>query len=275
MSFVRILVDSFILLKKCPRFFIPKILVAFFFLPIIILLPTYIVHFNIFSPEALAERGNLELVGIMFQLLFLIIFTMVVYFIDSFLVNPMHPMLVSQYYKKRKINFRKAFIAVVRRFGTIFASLFIFSILLFASMLPFMFVMAAALLLHSDFLLYVSIIVAVISIFIMLILFYLIYPISSLERVNFVKAITETINTSLKHKKNVTEAVIVSLFISTLSYLLAFEMVLTSPEQTLLLLFFFSLLIATRFLIAIFTTYQCVLNAVFYLGLEKGVFLGK
>ena len=275
MSFVRILVDSFVLLKRCPRFFIPKILVAFFFLPIIILLPTYIVHFNIFSPESLVERGNLELLGIMFQLLFLVIFTTMVYFIDSFLVNPMYPLLVSQYYKKREINFQKAFISVIRRFGTIFASLFIFSILLFASMLPFRFVMAAALLLHSDFLLYVSAFVAVISIFIMLILFYLIYPISSLEKVNFVKAISETIHASFKHKKNITEVVLVSLLISGLSYLLAFEMVLTSSEQMLLLLFFFSLLIVTRFFIAVFTTYQCILNAVLYLGLEKGVFLGK
>jgi len=275
MSLVRVLIDSFVLVRKCPRFFIPKILIAFLFFPIIVLLPMYVVHLNVLSPELLAERDALELMGIMFQLIFLLIFTLVVYFVDSFIVNPMYPVLVKQYYKKGGIDFPKAFLAVAKRFGTIFGSLIIFSIILFASMLPFMFLMATALLMRSDFLLYISIIVAFISIFVMLILFYLIYPISSLEQVNFVKVLKDTIKTSLKHKKSVTEAVIISLVISGLSYLLAFQMVLASPDQILFLLLIFSLLITARILIAVFITYQYVFNAVFYLGLEKGVFLGK
>ncbi len=276
MSFLRMLIDSFILLRKCPNLFIPKILVAFFFFPIIILLPMYLIHFNVLSPEALAEMETLELIGMLLQLVFLLIFTLVVYFIDSFVVNPMYPMLVQQYYKERKVNFRHGFTAVVKRFGTIFASLIIFSILLFASMLPFMFIMLTALLLHSDFLLYVSIVVAIITIFIMFILFYLIYPISTLEEINFAKTIKETIHTSLKNKANITKAVVISLLITGASYFLAFEIVLTNvPGQIILTITLFALLVASRFLVAVFVTYQYVLNAVVYLGLKKGIFLGK
>jgi hypothetical protein len=45
-----------------------------------------------------------------------------------------------------------------------------------------------------------------------------------------------------------------------------------SPEQLPYTILLFVLLIAARFLIAIFVTYQYVLNAAFYLGFEKGVF---
>ena len=59
MSIVRILSDSFALLKMHPKLIIPKILVAFFFLPIIILFPMYIIHFNVFSPELLSPSCSL------------------------------------------------------------------------------------------------------------------------------------------------------------------------------------------------------------------------
>ena len=273
MSIVRILSDSFALLKMHPKLIIPKILVAFFFLPIIILLPIYLINFNVFSPELLSQRGSLELAGLLFQIVALLLFTLLVYFIDAFMINPMYPVLVKQCCKGEGINFRKAFVSVIERFGTIFAALVIFSVLLFASMLPFMFVLMAALLLKDDFLVNVSIVIAAISIIIMLVLFYLLYPVSSLEKGNFAKTIKWTVKTSLKHKKGVTEAVLFSLFISGLNYLFAFEMVLSNgPNQSAYTILLFILLIAARFLTAIFAAYQYVLNAVFYLGFEKGVF---
>lgn len=273
MSIVRILSDSFVLLKMHPKLIVPKILVAFFFLPIIILLPIYFINFNVFSPELLSQRNTLELVGLLFQLVALLLFTLFVYFIDTFIINPMYPVLVAQCYKGEEINFRKAFISIVERFGTIFAALVIFSALLFASMLPFMFILMTALLLKNDFLIYVSIVIAVISILIMLVLFYLLYPVSSLEKGNFAKTIRWTVKTSFKHKKNVTEAVLFSVFISGLSYFFAFEMMLSnSSDQLAYTLMLFILLIGARFLTAIFATYQYVLNAVFYLGFEKGIF---
>ncbi len=276
MSFVKVLLNSFVLLKKYPKLIVPKILIAFFFLPIILLLPMYIINFNVFSPELLSQTDSLELIGLLIQLIFLLLFTFLVYFIDSFVVNPMYPFLVKQCYKCEQINFRKAFVSVVERFGTIFAALIVFSVLLFASMLPFMFILVTALLLQNDFLIYVSIIVAAISIFIMLILFYLIYPISSLEKFDFSKTIMHTVKSSLKHKKNVTEAVVISLLLSAMSYLLAFEMVLNSgPGQIVFTLVLFSLLICARIFTSVFSTYQYVLNAVFYLHLEKKVFFKR
>lgn len=273
MSIVRILSDSFILLRRHPKLIVPKILVAFFFLPLIILLPMYIIHFNVFSPELLSQRSSFEIVSLLFQFVALLLFTLLVYFIDAFIINPMFPVLVKQCYKGKGINFRAAFVSVVERFGTIFAALVVFSVLLFASMLPFMFVLMAALLIKDDFLVYMSIVIAAISILIMLVLFYLIYPVGSLERGDFAKTIKWTVRTSLKHKKNVIEAVLFSLFISGLNYLFAFEMILSNgPDRIAYTILLFALLIVARVLTAVFATYQYVLNAVFYLGFEKGIF---
>ncbi len=276
MGFVRVVVDSFVLLKRCPRFFIPKILVAFLFMPIIILSTIYIISYNVFSPALVAERTSAELMGMVLQLAFLLIYTFIVYFVDSFLVNPMYPVMVKQYYKEKKIDFRKAFVTVIKKFGTIFTSLLIFSILLFAVMLPFLFLMASALLLESDFLFYVSIALAGLALFALLLFFYLIYPVSSTEQLNFSKTLKKTVILSFKHKKEVLKALIVSFLASALSYLFSGQMVLTNPSDQLhLTLLFFVLVIAARLLVAVLATYQYVLNAVFYFGFEKGVFLGK
>jgi hypothetical protein len=276
MSFVRVLVDSFILLKRCPRFFIPKILVAFLFLPIIILSTIYVINYNVFSPAIVAERTPTELTGMVLQLAFLLIYTFIVYFVDSFLVNPMYPVMVKQYYKDKKIDFRKAFVAIIRKFGTIFTSLLIFSVLLFAVMLPFIFLMVSALLLESEFLFYVSIGLAGLALFAMLLFFYLIYPVSSTEQLDFAKALKKTVTVSFKHKKDVLKALFISFIATGLSYIFSGQMVLTNPSSQLhLTLLFFALVILARFLVAVLATYQYVLNAVFYFGFEKGVFLGK
>jgi len=276
MSFVRVLLDSFRLLKMCPRFFIPKIVVSFLFFPIIVLVAIYFIKLNMFSPVDLSTRSPVELTTTLMQLLFLLVYIILVYVIDSFMVNPMYPLLVEQYYKTQSINFRRAFIGVIQRFKVIFPSLIIFSIALFVVIIPVTLIAALARFMENELLFYLSLSAAVISIFAMLILFYLIYPVSSLEKIDLVKVLKQTVLSSLKHKGDVTLAVLVSLAISTLSLVIAGAIVITNNTgQPLLTLLLFLLLVATRFLIAIFAAYQYVLNAVFYLGFEKGVFLGK
>ncbi|MCX6798551.1 MAG: hypothetical protein NTW59_00430 [Candidatus Diapherotrites archaeon] len=275
MSFLRVLADSFSLLLMCPRFFIPKILVSFFFFPIIVLLPAYFVHLNVVPGEALIERGAIDLIVIALQVIFLMVYTIAVCIIDSFLTNPMYPVLVKQFYEKKEINFRKALIDVLTNFGTIFPTVLVFSILLIISMMPFLMIMATSFVLHSVFLFYLAIVVALVSIFVMFVLFYLIYPVSSLEKIGFAKAIRQTVHSSLKHKREVTMAFAISVLITLASYLIAFEIFVGKTNDVFVTILFFSLLVLARFLVAVFSTYQQVLNAVFYLHLEKGIFLKK
>ena len=276
MSFLRALTDSFLLLKKCPRFFLPKVVVAFLFFPIIILVTVYFVEFNFSSPSAMASRSQIELIALLMQMIFILIYTVLIYALDSFVINPMYPLLVEQYYKNRKINFRSAFLGVVKQFKVIFPALFLFSIILFMVMIPFLFILAISMLMKNDVLFYISIFTAVLSIFAVLILFYMIYPISSLEKIDFLKAVKQTMKSSVKHKGNVTKAVSLSLVVTGISYVLASAIVLTNPSgQILLTLSLFVLLVASRFLVAVFSTYQYILSSVFYFGFEKGIFLGK
>jgi hypothetical protein len=275
MTFVRVFVDSFILLKKCPKFFIPKVLISFLFLPLVVLFPMYVIELNLFSVNAVSAMDQTALINTLIQVILLFIYTLAIYVIDYFMINPMYPMLVEQYYKKKKIDFRKAFKEVVHRFGTIFPSVLIFSVFLFAVLGLFAFLILIALLQGTAFFI-LSVILAIISVTVLFMLFYLIYPISSLEKIDFIKVIKRTIHSSLKHKKEVTKAVIVSYTVTFLSYIIGSVIVLTNTQgQALFVVLLFVPLILTRFLTAVFATYLYVLNAVFYLGIEKGVFLGK
>ncbi len=276
MGFAGLLIDSFILLKRCPRFFIPKILIAFFFFPIFILLPYYLLEVNIMSPQDIARVQAQQLITVMLNLIFILVYTFLVYVIDSFIVNPMYPVLVQQYYKAREINFSKAFLSVIRRFGTIFPAVLAVAVLVFVAMFPFLFIMISAVLLENDFLFFIAIITAFLSIFIVFILFYLLYPISSLENFDFLKIVRQTVKASLKHKGDIAKAFLISFSISGVSYLLGFVIAgMNDPSLLAPKMGVFFIFILVRILIAIFTTYQYVLNSVLYFGLEKGVFLGK
>lgn len=275
MTFLKVLWDSVSLVRRCWRFFIPKILVAFFFFPIFILLPYYLLEVNILSPNDIVGTDPMELMEILVHLVFILLYTFGIYVIDSFVVNPMYPILVKQFYKDKKINFRHALIDVIKRFGTIFPALVVVSLLILVALLPFLFIIVSAILLENTFLLYLALITTFFSIFVIFLFFYLIYPISSLEKVDFVKAVKDTMHSSLRHKNDIAKAFFISISISGVSYLLGFMIAwMNAPDQIMPKLGLFGVFVLVRLAIAMFSTYQYILNSVFYFGLEKGVFLG-
>ncbi len=276
MSFARVLVDSFILLKKCPKLFIPKILISFLMLPIIILITMLLINLNLVSPEIILSKTPEELRLLLMQLIFLIVYTPIIYFIDYVLVNPMYPVMIEQFYKKKKVNFRQSFLVVLKRFGTIFSSVVIFSILFFGTTVPLGFITLDFWQKGNDLMFYIFAFMMLIAFFVILLLFYLLYPVSSIEKLNISKTLNEMVRTSLKHKSDVLKAIIISILVSGLSFFFSNQVLLSDPSSNLVLtLVFFSLLIITRFLIAIFVTYQYVLNAVFYFHFEKKVFFKR
>lgn len=250
-------------------------LIAFFFFPIFILLPYYLIEVNIISPNDIVGTDPLELMGIMVHLVLILIYTFGIYVVDSFIVNPMYPILVKQFYKHNQISFRHALIDVIKRFGTIFPALLVVTLLIFIALLPFLFIIVSAILLENTFLLYLALITTFFSIFVVFLFFYLIYPISSLEKVDFVKAVKDTMSSSMRHKNDIAKAFVVSIVISGISYLLGFLIAwMNAPDQLVPKLLLFGVFVLVRLAIAVFSTYQYILNSVFYLGLEKGVFLG-
>jgi len=278
MGFKRILVDSFVLLKKCPHFFIPKTVIAFLLLPFFILLPYYAIQID-FSQinTSLTNAESAKILGIFIPMLFISLYGLLVDSIDFFIINPMYPIMVSEFYKKGEISFKTAFVGVLQRFGPIFSSLLAILGLILVFIVPIAVLITVALFSQDSVLLWISIFAAFALMFVWFVFFYfLIYPISSLEKLNFSKIINQTINVSSKHKANVSKAFIVFFLVTGLSYLLGFIVAyLGVPEQIIPMLIAFAVFLFVRVLVAILATYQYVLSAVFYLGLEKGVFLGS
>lgn len=276
MSFVRIFVDSFVLLKKCPRLFIPKILVSFLILPMIVITTAYVIDFNFLTRETILAMPPSEVMSLLVQLVFLLVYGLIIYIVDYFLVNPLYPVVVKQYYQKKKVNFRKAFLTMLKHFGVIFPMVALFTFLFFGIMGPMVWLTSNFIASGNMLMTYISIGLLIIVFFVILILFYLLYPISSIENLNLGESLRQTIKKSLKHKGEVIKALLISIFVSGLSYLFSGGMIITGSEGNIwITLFFFLLLLITRVLVAIFVTYQYVLNTVFYLGFEKGIFLGE
>ncbi|MBN2067941.1 MAG: hypothetical protein JW744_05730 [Candidatus Diapherotrites archaeon] len=275
MTFLRVLVDSVFLLQKSPRLFIPKVLVAFFLLPTFILIPHFMIQSGLFElDQTLTEQElvtALEAIGPLFLVVF---YGLLVNLVDFFVINPMYPVMVKQYYDNEKVSFKRAFGVVMRRFGTILPALLAILIITFAVMTPVAILITVGILLQSNFVLSVSAVAGFLLVFALFVIFYLVYPISSLERFSFVRSIKETAKTSLKHKVNVSKAFLISLLITGASYFFGLLIALpSSNEQMWAKLSLFALFVFARVMVSIFSTYQYVLNAVFYLGLEKNQFL--
>ncbi len=275
MVFIKILVDSFRLLRKCPRLFIPKILIAFLLLPTFILIPHFLIQSNLFAVgQDLTEEKSLQLLEAVVPLFFVVLYGMLVDLFDFFIVNPMYPLMVKSFYRKKNVFFKRAMFDVLQRFGTIFPALLTVLIIVFTVLTPVAILVTVAIFLQNGFLLALSALAGFLAIFVLFVLFYLVYPISSLEEFTFLHSLKETVSASLKHKLNVSKAFLVSIVITGLSYALGFLVALLgSPEQLAPRISLFFLFVLVRILVALFSTYQYVLNAVFYLGLEKGQFL--
>jgi len=292
MSFLRVLSDSFVLLRLTPKLFIPKILIAFFLLPMFILFGNYMVQLDFFSmdPSTLTRMQAVELLKIIVPLFFVSLYGMIVDLIDIFIVNPMYPIIVRDYLdmvnkdkakrgykdKAKGISFSKALVSVLEKYGTIFPALATVMLIIFVVMMPVAWLFSIALFLHNPFIIGISLAAMGLSVFILFVLFYLIYPISSLEEFNFLKLLKQTVRVSTKHKGNVAKAFLVFLPVPLVSYALSLVIAwLRQSGDVLPMLLIFGAFVVMRLLVAILSTYQYVLNTVFYLGLEKGIFLKK
>lgn len=275
MSFYRIMVDSYVLLRMCPRLFIPKILIAFLLLPTFILIPEFIVESGIFSiAQPISRQQSIELMQTIMPLIAIVLYGLLIDLIDFYLVNPMYPIMVNDFYRKKQVLFKPAFRSVVHKFRTIFPTLSVILLISFAALIPPAVLIDIALFSGDAMLLVASSVIGILVVFVLFVVFYLIYPISTLEKFDYRKAIGETTRASLKHKINVAKAFVISVAITGLSYFLGWAItLLESPDQFAPMMALFALILVTRLLVALFSTYQYVLNSVFYFGFEKRQFL--
>ncbi|MDP2973870.1 MAG: hypothetical protein Q8N60_02365 [Candidatus Diapherotrites archaeon] len=281
MSFYRIMVDSFLLLRACPKLFIPKILIAFLLLPTFILIPEFIVESGIFSiaqgifsiAQPITRQQSIELMQTIMPLIAIVLYGLLIDLIDFYLVNPMYPIMVNDFYRKKQVLFKPAFRSVVHKFRTIFPTLSVILLISFAALIPPAVLIVIALFSGDAMLLAASSVVGILVVFVLFVVFYLIYPVSTLEKFDYRKAIGETTRASLKHKINVAKAFVISVAITGLSYGLGWAITMIDSPDLAPKMAIFALILVTRLLVALFSTYQYVLNSVFYFGFEKRQFL--
>ena len=254
LSVLNIFKESFSLLKKEPKLFFPKMVVA--------ILYGIVIYFEaqIFL-EVLSLSSGTITVGIISRLnellvimLVLFIYNIFLYLIDIF-VNSLYPTLVEQLEKGKKVSLTIAVKDSKKHFGTIFASTTIPLIVLLIITLPFSLLAA----IYRDYSIMIHFFVMVVLGYLFIMLFYLLYPVVVLGKKSTSSSLTETIRLSLANKKEVFYLSIVPFSVTILKTGAAF--LAEDPA-------FFIAFVLLVLLTGIVYTYHMVINPHLYLKVK-------
>lgn len=259
-SFFDVLNDSFSLLAKEPKLFIPKLAVAALFsIPLLI--------FPELALEALSLKADLN--AVMNTLFALAAFVIVSSLVDI-LVNSMYPFMVRDYFEKKPVSISNAFLESLGKFFVVAPAVLAVELLTILLAVIASFPLGIAILTGNIGIIALVVLATLAVFFIVLVLFYLIYPVSTLEKNHFIGALMQSASLSMKNKSDITKATAITFLISIVAFILAFAvniyMKTGNIEGSILALLLF---IGVRFATAMLYTYQFVLNPVFYLEYEK------
>jgi len=243
--------DSIRIFAANPKFIVPKLIIS-------ILYSITLVFTAELAVDALAEPA----IGALFPLLALLAAVLAISFLDI-IAGAMYPFMVADVKSGRRVSLGSAFGSVMGNAGKILPPV----ILVEASILAVIFIISVPLSLlivsESDYTLvftaiYLAIVVAVVF------LFYSLYPVLAFEKVKFMDSFRRSIGISMGNRREVGKATIVSVALSSISFLLAFAIeFLPQSEGTLL---FWAAFVIIRFLTAYVYAYLYVLSPVFYLA---------
>jgi len=258
-SFINVLKDSYALLLAEPKLFIPKLIVAALFSIPLLLFPEL-------ALEAIALRTEQVLINTIWVLgVFIIASTLV-----DILINAMYPFMVRDYFDKKPISISNAFKDSIGKFFVVAPAVLAVELLTIVIVFVASFPLAMAFLSGNIVFIAAAVAVTLAVLFIVLVLFYLVYPISTLEKNHFIGALGKSISLSLKNKGDISKATALTFMISLLAFALAFAVTIYSKsgfvEGSVIALLLF---IGVRFATAMLYAYQYVLNPVFYLEYEK------
>jgi len=258
--FTKTLADAFLTLKKCPKLFLPKLLIAFFYsLPMLALpgLTLDVLADPVPDPEiAVALIGWLG-------------FILIVALVDIF-INALYPVMVRQFYSKGRVSFVPAFGEAKNKFLVVLPSVLAVEslgfIAAFLLALPLAFFTVAG----DAFLQGISVLAMLAVFFAMVVLFFMLYPVATLEQRGIIGTIKRTLSLSRKNFWDVAKASSVSFGISLVSFALAFGIKLAGTANPAGGIVIFLLFVLVRFLTAVLSAYQYVLNPVFYMQYARG-----
>jgi hypothetical protein len=257
MILLRTLKESFILLGKSPKLFLPKILVALLYSIPMLVLPGI-------ALESFAYPDAALIAPLLLLLALTILFSLV-----DISVNAAFPFFVSDYFLGRPLSFRNALSSFTRRAGVILPAAILVElaaiVIIFLFAVPLGFAVATGN--YAMFVFFGAL--SLLFIIGFAVAFFLLYPIASLGKGGITATIENSVRKALSNLIKVTQLVVFSFLISFLTFAISF-MIELSPEASgkasFLLIFAF-----LRLVVAMLATYQYILNPVFYIGyIEKG-----
>ncbi len=260
-KFLKTLKDSIITLKKSPKLFLPKIFIAFLYTLPILGVSTLAIE-TLMLPEP-----RFELIG---WALFWLFYMFIVMILDV-LANAMYPFMVNDFYSNKPISFRSAFKDSLKKFFVVIPAVLLIEavtmLIVFLIAIP----LSLSLLLRNFLLAGFFFLLFIVILFILFAMFFLLYPVATLEKKNFLTSIIRSISLAKQNVADISKATAIVFFISFITFALAFLIDLFSgPEFLFHQIVFWTIFISARLIVALLSTYQYVLNPVFYLEYVKG-----
>ncbi|HLC92253.1 MAG TPA: hypothetical protein VJH23_00945 [archaeon] len=249
--FFETLQSSLRIFLENPKFILPKLLISFLY-SITILLTASV------AADVLADPA----LSLLPMLLALLLAVLAVGVLDI-VVSAMYPFLVKDALARRKVSIFSSLKQVASNAGKILPPLLILEAGVLAAIFILSIPLSILIVSESDYSLIFT------GIYVLLILaavffFYTLYPLVAFEKLGALESFRRSIAISLKNKRDVAKATILSLLLSVLSLAIAFA-IEYFPQDEGTALFWFAFIII-RFLTAYVYTYMYVLNPVFYLN---------
>jgi hypothetical protein len=252
MPILIIFTDSFALLRKQPKLFLPKIIVAFLYgLVMLITAEFTILFFDQYTSGTLSNP--MEIISFAIVLLIL---DFAVFFVDVF-TNALYPKLISDFFNNKKISLMSSAKSLRGKIIKIFLSMVFIEMLL---AVPLSLIGALLVFTQNFFVLVIFIMGFLIFYLVLTAVFYFIYPVAVLQENFFLKLYSTATKLSRKKISKVLLLSVLPFLISVFSFVLAF----LARNPGFLLLF-----IIMRFLMAFLQTYHWVLNPTAFLKYDE------
>lgn len=255
------LVDAFRIMINEPKLFLPKIFLsgiwgAFMLLFAAFLFSLLSILSNnssslIFLPENFLRENS--------RMLFSFLSVGLVFTLIDIAVNAMYPYMLQDYFKKQGVHFRNAFANVFRNSLRIFPPIIASLLIMFLVMAPFALLILFSYISNNPFYIIVSIASLIVVILLLALIFYFIYPVSVIEKLNFFNVFKRALKTAKQNFAVTLTAILIVFILTIVSLIIALALGIIG----------FIGFIIVRVIQAVSATYQMTLNPVIYLEFEK------
>lgn len=264
MGFLIFMKEAFKLMLKEPKLFLPKIFVAVIYsIPLLWLAQLLVNNAALFEVVVKGDTPSIEefyaISALFWQLMLIAVITLIAFVIDT-LVNAMYPLLLREYYKKKKISLGNAFRNSLKNTFRIvpIGLALVLLVSLPISIAQMQFAKASGSFLSTAILV---VLLTLLGTLLIVAIFYFVYPTIVLED----KPVTECLKNNFKLVKKNKGTVLGASLVSLASAVVSLGFSLAAVFEPIFIVLFF----IERLLVVVIFTYQNVLNQVVYFGVSK------